>query len=270
MSEQYLYKEQHKYKTKSEPLHVDGDGKYCTFCGAAMDDDERFCPECGNPRSGIPCPACGTLNFRSFCSHCNTPLNEMAREAVRKAKLDPRFQRVQQLAAEMAELEGQIMAANEEQGHGQERNLDTSSCLSADERDVINRYASLFSGIGDLAVPDSPKEKTGQVKTREREKFTLGGDGLKAAVAEYRAKAKELQAQLDAMLPEPAATPEEQRNFFCARKVTTIQMRAVKQQWVCNYCGCYHNQPSECVQPELGGRWIMVKQPTPVTNILYD
>ena len=50
----------------------------CSFCGASMEADDFFCPDCGNPRTGIICPDCNTLNFRSFCRKCNRPLNEMA------------------------------------------------------------------------------------------------------------------------------------------------------------------------------------------------
>lgn len=25
--------------------------------------------------------------------------------------------------------------------------------------------------------------------------------------------------------------------------------------WVCNWCGCWHHQPSECSRPDLGGTW---------------
>ena len=34
----------------------------CSFCGAHLTGKEAFCPECGNPRGGIVCPTCHTLN----------------------------------------------------------------------------------------------------------------------------------------------------------------------------------------------------------------
>lgn len=67
------------------PLHPD----VCTYCGAEMEPEDQFCCECGGPRKGITCPICGTLNFRSFCSHCNTPLDDLARAEVEKAQRDP-------------------------------------------------------------------------------------------------------------------------------------------------------------------------------------
>ena len=92
------------------PLHPD----ICTYCGAEMEPEDQFCCECGGPRKGITCPICGTLNFRSFCSHCNTPLDDLARAEVEKAQRDPVYQKAVSLAEQMAELEEQIMAAERE------------------------------------------------------------------------------------------------------------------------------------------------------------
>ena len=48
----------------------------CSFCGAHLTGKEAFCPECGNPRGGIVCPVCHTLNDFSFCKQCGTALTE--------------------------------------------------------------------------------------------------------------------------------------------------------------------------------------------------
>ena len=81
----------------------------CSFCGASMEADDFFCPDCGNPRTGIICPDCNTLNFRSFCRKCNRPLNEMAMQEMQKAKERPVFQEMLALAQELADLEEQIL-----------------------------------------------------------------------------------------------------------------------------------------------------------------
>ncbi len=253
---QYDYKEKHLVKQKySVPDKVEEGGK-CSFCGAAVEDEEQFCPECGSPRGGIRCPNCGALSRRSFCSHCNTPLNDVAHEALRQAKADPAFRRAEQLAAELAELEKQIEDA------GAARPA-ISTEFNQEARKAASRYANLFGDVASIKIPDV---KT--IKPASHGKV-LTGNILEAAIAEYKAKARELQQTIASMLPTPSATPEEQRNFFCARKIMTVEMRSIRQEWVCNYCGCHHKQPSECTEPGLGGTWIFVEQPTPVAKIIY-
>lgn len=257
-NQQYKYREKHKYRTYSPFQDEVKTSGTCTFCGAELEGDERFCPDCGNPRDGIRCPLCGTLSHRSFCIRCNTPLNELAKEAVAKAKADPMFRRAEKLAAELAELEKQILQASQAPA----ASLDTS--VRSEARRDAERYASLFSDVASLKVPDVP-----QATAKPRSNVATG-DLLAKAQEAYRQKEAELQAALDAMLPPASATPEEKRNFFCARLIQTVDLQAVKQVWVCNYCGCYHNAPSECVQPELGGKWIMFQAAKQKTSVMYD
>lgn len=252
------------------PLHTET----CTFCGAPMEPEDQFCCECGNPRNGITCPQCGTLNFRCFCSRCNAPLDELAMAEVEKAKNDPIFQRAQQLAEEMAELEEKIMAAyNEQQDVGNaddsdiedeggiedEADFETVMEMSEEDRQLMERYRQMLGASAAPVLKSSPKpaQKPRTPKPKIDKKAKVAGVDIAAMRAQYEQQLKEMQGLLNAMQPDVNSTPQMQRNFCCAHKVVVTKQHLVKKPttWICNFCGCEHNQPSECSRPELGGVW---------------
>ncbi len=231
----------------------------CSFCGEGIPIDIRFCPECGNPREGIPCPKCGTHNFRSFCRRCNEPLNEMAHEEIKKAQADPHFQRAMQIATQLAELEAQISKQQGDFSNNIE-SLIAPSQLSDAERNILAKYKRLLTSTN-TPISSPPSIEKNQAPVNETKKNTTEKkDDIKSIIEQYRLLTQQMQTELDAMMPEPKATPEEKRNFFCARKVklTTVnkEVRQAPMYWVCNLCGCKHSQPSDCARPELGGQWI--------------
>ena len=59
------------------------------------------------------------------------------------------------------------------------------------------------------------------------------------------------------MLPPAGSTPQEQRNYYTARKVAVTELVEVTGLvgWVCNWCHCFHDNPSQCYRPWLGGTW---------------
>ncbi|MDE6341255.1 MAG: zinc ribbon domain-containing protein [Muribaculaceae bacterium] len=276
----YQEKEKFREKRQTRREHDDVPDYICPFCGAELDPDDMCCTECGGPRSGITCPRCGTLNFGSFCSHCNEPLDDLAQEAVRQAKNDPHFKEAERLAGELAELDRIIADISGSDGAGatsageEPKKLDTSSHLSDADREALARYNTLFAGIGDIKVkPAAPEKKHDKPKEAAEQKqgFSVNAMSLNEAVKKYKEVAEKLQEELNAMLPDPKATPQEQRNFFSARKISSAELISVRQCWVCNYCGCHHNQPSECYKPWMGGKWIMdTELGNLTTTTLYD
>ena len=184
----------------------------CTFCGAPMEPGETICEECGMSANGVVCPSCGTLNFRPFCSRCNTPLNRAASRAIEKAKEDPKVQQVAQLMDRAAELEEALETSN------------------------------------------------GEEDTEARK--------------EYQQVVKDIDQLFEEMLPPAGSTPEEQFNYYSARKVAVETLQTIKRDiktgWVCNYCGCYHNQPSECAEPWHGGTWIYKTEEVTITTKTYQ
>ena len=73
-----------------------------------MSEGEAYCHECGNPRGGIVCPICNTLNDFAFCKQCGTPLTEDARELAANLRKLPDYQLLSKTARELEELNMQI------------------------------------------------------------------------------------------------------------------------------------------------------------------
>ena len=251
------------------PLHPET----CTYCGAAMEPGDEFCCECGNPRKGIICPQCGTLNFRCFCSRCNAPLDELALAEIEKAKRDPIFQKAQQLAVEMAELEEKIMEAYRMQNGTdgdvgdldddvdddiEEVDFETVMDMTEEDKQLMERYRQVLGSIPVAPVKKAePKPVKKPAKVKVDKKARVGGVDIETMKAQYEQQLREMQGLLNSMQPDYNATPQMQRNFCCAHKVVVTTQKLVKKPttWICNFCGCEHNQPSECARPELGGVW---------------
>lgn len=220
----------------------------CSFCGAAMKETARFCTRCGQSRDGIECPECGTLNARNFCRKCNAALTPMAAAALAAAKADPAFRAVQAKADELAELHARI-----------EEMQAAPPQLSAADRAMLDDYAAILNSIGS-AQPRPAQTKAAPQQRRIYADTTASLDDIMRA---YREKAAEMDAALAALTPPPDFTPEQQRDYFSARKiaskVTTCDMSGYRPTlWQCNYCGFRHNNPSECAEPQLGGTWLYI------------
>ncbi len=190
-----------------------------------------FCPDCGNPRSGITCPHCRTLNYRSFCSHCNAPLNDLAQDALTESSGDLTFVAMQSLAFYLGTI-GQTLEKHEQK---QPAELD-------------NYNNKLLAQYNELLTSNSP----GRPKREASAPRTAAGAGF------YQQKVQEMQLLMDSLKPEEGITAQMQRNYYSARKLSEENLRSARHAtgWMCNYCRCVHRQPSECVYKELGGKWI--------------
>ena len=239
------------------------DATHCSFCGEPMDDDEMFCSSCGNPRRGIVCPTCSTVNYRSFCRRCNTPLNEMAQEAIEKARRHPAVQRARHIVAEMErmqkEMERMVSEAEAETADATPSSPedDKPELTEADRKQLERFYRLMNSSPSHVQRKPEPAKHVPPKKTRRQ---LFDKERMKALLDEYERQAAELQATVDSMLPDPADPPEIQRNFLCACLIESYQTTVIKERksvgWVCNFCGCHHQQPSDCCRPELGGKWL--------------
>ncbi len=242
------------------PLHTGT----CTYCGSPMDSDDLFCGECGGSRKGITCPQCGTLNFRSFCRNCNAPLDELAQQEMEQAKKDPVYGRMLLLAKRLAELESQMQAAADAAAQPEEEEEEVLADftqmqeLSAEEKAMVEQYKQMMAQMGMQPVeaprPEAPKAAPAPPKKRAK----MEVPDLKALQEEYKQGLQEMADLMSQLIPDPATPPQIQRNYYSARKLPVFRTEVVQEpaEWVCNYCGCHHRQPSECCEPQLGGTWI--------------
>lgn len=226
----------------------------CSFCGAKTDRGDTFCPECGNSKKGIICPNCKTLNFRSFCRKCNTPLNTLAQEALQQIRQKPKWKEALAIAKELAELEELLSQTGDEetqQGEIQE--------LSEENREFVNQYKELlavFRGQKYEEKTETPKPTTSETKPRKQ--FSLNISNKEEAQAQYNAKLEEMKNRLNSLFPDTEMTPQMQRNYYTAVKIEIIKKIKVnvKIGWKCNAYGCVHDKPNDCAKPFMGGEWI--------------
>lgn len=215
---------------------------YCTFCGADMTPQDIDCPECGMPAEGVMCPTCKVINHRSFCGQCGQPLSRAARAAVEKAKKDPAVHKTATLIMQIAELEAELETAEQPEDEAPHEPTESEK-----------KYRELMAKVGftPATIPTPSKRNVG----RSREEI----------MAEYQKAVEEASKLLEEMVPPAGTTPQEQRNYYTARKVAVMEtvqetwrgvpIRAT-MAWECDYCHVLHTNPQECARPELGGKWV--------------
>ena len=215
---------------------------YCTFCGAPMSPSDIDCPECGMPADGVECPACHIRNFRSFCRQCGQPLSKAARRAVEKAKQDPKVLETARLLVKIAQLEAELETASKPEDGTPEEPTEAEIRLKA-----------LMAKVGFTAA-EKPKVTSRKVG-RSREEI----------MAEYTQAIADANKVMEEMLPPVGMTPQEQRNYYTARKVAVMEVMEERwwgikvtetMGWVCNKCQVLHKDPSECCVAEFGGEWV--------------
>lgn len=218
---------------------------YCTFCGAPMLPTDVDCPECGMPAEGVMCPSCHIRNYRPFCRQCSQPLSRAARRAVDKAKQDPKVQEAARLLKRVAELQAELEGA-----------VPADEAVPEEPKGPTEgeiRLNELMAKVG-FTPAETPKATTRKMgRTREE------------VMAEYQKAVDDANKVMEEMLPPAGSTPQEQRNYYTARKVAVMEIVEEKwygipiertMGWECNRCHVLHRNPSECAVREFGGKWI--------------
>ena len=192
----------------------------CSFCGARLTGKEAFCPECGNPRGGIVCPTCHTLNDFS--------LTDEARQLLAELQMTPEYKEMEALTKELQQLEMTIPVSNE-----RDRVRDQLS------RKLRERVLTLLAQ--DRGIPNPViEEKKAPIEKQELE-------------AQKEARLKRLNEILEQMAQKPEPQPAKVRNYAMACKP-----QGVRLAWECNFKHALHSSPCGCAKPQLGGKWIIL------------
>ena len=200
----------------------------CSYCGAHLTGMEAFCPECGNPRGGIVCPTCHTLNDFSFCKQCGTPLTEEARQLLAELQLTPEYKEMEALAKELQQMEMVIPISSE-----RDKVRDQLS------RKLRERVLTLLAQDRGVAQPVI-EEKEASIEKQDLE-------------AQKEARLKRLNEILEQMAQKPEPQPAKVRNYAMACKP-----QGVRLAWECNFKHALHSSPCGCAKPQLGGKWVIL------------
>ena len=203
----------------------------CSFCGASLNGDEAYCPECGNPRGGIVCPRCNTMNEFAFCKQCGMPLTEEARQLFQQVRQTPEYQHLQMIADQLCDLDKVVPMASEAEVLHEEVN-----------RALRERVLKLLAEDEGIVNPDIPDLSSKRMTMEEYKikKHNLG---------------EQLMEALEAMRNQPTEKPVEARNYAMAMKPAGLRLA-----WKCNYKHAIHSSPCGCAKPHLGGKWIILGQ----------
>jgi len=200
----------------------------CSFCGAHLSENDAFCPNCGNPRGGIVCPTCHTLNDFSFCKQCGTALTDEARQLLKELQLTPEYKEMEALAKEIQELEMVVPLSSE-----RDKLRDQLS------RKLRERVLTLLARDRGVAQPVI-EEKEASVEKQDLD-------------AKKEECLKRLNEILEQMAQKPSPQPAKVRNYAMACKP-----QGVRLAWECNFKHALHSSPCGCAKPQLGGKWIIL------------
>lgn len=201
----------------------------CSFCGAYMMEGEIYCHECGNPRGGLVCPVCNTLNDFAFCKQCGTPLTEEAKSMMAELKMMPDYQQLTRVARELEDLGMEIPYASE-------RDI-VRDQMNEKLREKVLMLLAKDKGVANPIIPKHETKKMSQ-------------DDLRNRKAE---KERILSEILERMAVPALPSPVKARNYAMAQRPA-----GVKLAWVCNWKHAMHSSPCGCAKPQLGGKWVIL------------
>ena len=200
----------------------------CSFCGAHLTGQEAFCPECGNPRGGIVCPVCHTLNEFSFCKQCGTALTEDARQLVAELQLTPEYKQMQALAKELQDLDMQLPYSSEKDKVREQ--------LNCKLRERVLKLLAEDKGVK-YEIVEKPSKRVSKEELDAKKNVSV----------------QRLTELLEKMAQPPQPQSAKVRNYAMACKP-----QGVRLAWECNFKHALHSSPCGCAKPQMGGKWIVL------------
>lgn len=201
----------------------------CSYCGAQLTASEPYCPECGNPRGGIVCPICHTMNDFAFCKICGTPLTEEAKFLSEELKSNPDYQELLKSVNELDKL---------------------NMCLPYNsDRDIVKEQINeklrerVFKILSEDIGTEIPVIEKRISKRKPLDVLTTEKNNVISQITEL----------LDKLAIVHAVSPVKARNYAMATKPAGIRLA-----WKCNYKNAMHSSPCGCAKPHLGGKWIVL------------
>jgi hypothetical protein len=201
----------------------------CSFCGHSLSSEDAFCPNCGNPRGGIVCPTCNTLNDFAFCKQCGAPLTDEAKMLMSEIRQQPEFETLAAAARELEEL-------NMEIPYTSERDV-VRDQMNEQLRERILTLLAKDRGQSKPTIPPTAKKRMSKEEwTKQKEE-----------------KQQQISAILERMATPAMPSPVKARNYAMAQKPFGVRLA-----WVCNYKHAMHSSPCGCAKPQLGGKWVIL------------
>ncbi|MEJ6007028.1 zinc ribbon domain-containing protein [Paucibacter sp. AS339] len=253
----------------------------CRYCYASLVQGAAFCTECGNhQQQGLSCARCHTQGFFDFCGTCGDPLSELALGLVQAPPDDPALaQALQQLRQLGAEAQQALQAQ-----HAQPSQPARSAPRPAAPPPSLNLSGALQSlraaSALDAAAAQRARESAAQARQEaQAQEAAARAQALQAEqeqaqqaarqgeLAQSTASAFGLSMQLQqareriqALLAasEQRSFPDAQtaRRYFMQLRSQLVREGQVPGKWLCNWANCLHDNPNDCGNPSLGGRWM--------------
>ena len=220
----------------------------CKFCYAEITDEALFCPECGKPKDGIPCPNCGTLSIFDFCPGCGEPVTEEAATELQRAKHEMLNQ-----SSDTPELETKTFSSNQEARRWYNAHRPSAVEQTAG---IDAELARLEALINSAPAPEKTEEESAPEPPPPARK-SLFSDRQLASIRKTGAVVDAaIQKRQEEEERKRQEEEERQRQIREAQKRKEELERLRTRAWRCNAYGSEHTDgPNGCADPSRGGHW---------------